>query len=158
MNCYSAHLSIDVHSSLKQKKYIYFIQLDLIVSIFLFILSNLVIHSLSFSLSLSRSSLIPLKLHSLNIVTIVKLTPVRYNLLIFFFFSFFFILSNPVSFTLSHSLSSLIPSLSSSLSQRRQPDHCQRRRPGLTLSTLIIDPRNSSPIEVPDWETHGARR
>ena len=76
----------------------------------------------------------------------------------FFFFSFFFILSNPVSFTLSHSLSSLIPSLSSSLSQRRQSDHCQRRRPGLTLSTLIIDPRNSSPIEVRDWETHGARR
>ena len=55
MNCYSAHLSIDVQSSLKQKKYIYFIQLDLIVSIFLFILSNLIIHSLSFLLSLSLS-------------------------------------------------------------------------------------------------------
>ena len=157
MNCYSAHLSIDVHSSLKQKKYIYFIQLDLIVSIFLFILSNLIIHSLSFSLSLSRSSLIPLKLHSLNIVTIVKLTPVRYNLLLFSFFLFFFILSNPVSFTLSHSLSSLISSLSSSLSQRRRLDHRQHRRPGLTLSTPITDPQSSPPIGVPDWETHGDR-
>ena len=112
MNCYSAHLSIDVHGSQKQKKYIYFIQLDLIVSIFLFILSNLVIHSLSFSLSLSRSSLIPLKLHSLNIVTIVKLTPVRYNLLLFFFVLFFSFYQ-----IRSHSLSLIHCHLSSQASQ-----------------------------------------
>ena len=146
MNCYSAHLSVDVHCSLKQKKknYILFSRTSLFLFFIHFIKSS---HSFTLILTLSRSSLIPLKLHSLNVAAIVKLTPVQYNLLLFsfFFLFFFFILSNPVSFTLSRSLSSLISSLSSSLSQRRchrqvhsglssslsqrrRPDHRQRRR------------------------------
>ena len=129
MNCYSAHLSVDVHCSLKQKKkkiYILFSRTSLFLFFIHFIKSS---HSFTLILTLSRSSLIPLKLHSLNVAAIVKLTLVQYNLLLFsfFFLFFFFILSNPVSFTLSRSLSSLISSLSSSLSQRRRPDHRIRR-------------------------------
>ena len=148
MNCYSAPLSIDEHCSLKQKKKknnILFSQTSLFLFFIHFIKSD---HSFTLILTLSRSSLIPLKLHSLNVTAIVKLTPVRYNLLLLLLL--FFILSNPVSFTLSRSLSSLISSLSSSLSQRRRPDHRQHRRPGLTLSTPITDPRSSPPIGVPD--------
>ena len=112
---------------LKQKKNIYYILFNR-TSLFLFFIHFIKSdHSFTLILTLSRSSLIPLKLHSLNVATVVKLTPVRYNLLHFFFF-FFFILSNPVSFTLSRSPSSLISSLSSSLSQRRRPDHRIRHR------------------------------
>ena len=132
-----------VHIYLKQKNiYILFSRTSLFLFFIHFIKSG---HSFTLILTLSRSSLIPLKLHSLNVTTIVKLTPVRYNLLLLFSFLFFFILSNPVSFTLSRSLSSLISSLSSSLSQRRchrqvhsglssslsqrrRPDHRQHRR------------------------------
>ena len=52
----------------------------------------------------------------------------------FFFFSFFHA-SLSLSLSLSHSLSSLKP----------------------TLSTPVSLSRSSPPIEVPDWETHGAR-
>ena len=94
---------------------------------FLFILSNPIIHSLSFSLSLVHLSF-------LSCSTLSMLPPssssLRYGTtcFFFFFFFFFFILSNPVSFTLSRSPSSLISSLSSSLSQRRRPDHRIRHR------------------------------
>ena len=62
-------------------------------------------HSFTLILTLSRSSLIPLKLHSLNVVAIVKLTPVRYNLLfffLFFFFSFYQIRSHSLSLVHRH--------------------------------------------------------
>ena len=135
-----------MHIYLKQKNiYILFSRTSLFLFFIHFIKSG---HSFTLILTLSRSSLIPLKLHSLNVTAIVKLTPVRYYLLLLLLF--FFILSNPVSFTLSRSLSSLISSLSSSLSQRRRLDHRQHRRPGLTLSTPITDPRSSPPIGVPD--------
>ena len=157
MNCYSAHLSIDVHYSLKQKKKkkTIFYSAGPHCFYFLFILSNLIIHSLSFSLSLVHLSFLSSSTLSTSPPSSSSL---RYNITcFFFFFFFFFILSNPVSFTLSHSLSSLISSLSSSLSQRRRLDHRQHRRPGLTLSTPITDPQSSPPIGVPDWETHGDR-
>ena len=97
MNCYSAHLSIDVHCSSKQKKkYIY-------IYIFIhFIKSG---HSFTLILTLSHSSLIPLKLHSLNVTAIFKLTPVRYNLLLLsssFFFFFFKIWSHSLSLVHCH--------------------------------------------------------
>ena len=118
-----------MHIYLKQKKKnnILFSRTSLFLFFIHFIKSG---HSFTLILTLSRSSLVPHKLHSLNVATIVKLTPIRYNLLLlsFLFFLFFFILSNPVSFTLSRSPSSLISSLSSSLSQLRRPDHRIRRR------------------------------
>ena len=107
MNCYSAHLSIDVHGSQKQKKYIYFIQLDLIVSIFLFILSNLVIHSLSFSLSLVHLSF----LSSSTLSTSSPLSSsLRYDTTCFFFYFSFYQIR-------SHSLSLIHCHLSSQASQ-----------------------------------------
>ena len=121
MNCYSAHLSIDVHCSLKQKKkkiyiyiYIYFIH---------FIKSG---HSFTLILTLSRSSLIPLKLHSLNVATVVKLTPVRYNLLLLFFFFFFHFIK-----------SGLIHSLSFTVISHPKPLK-------LTVSTSPIGPLSTS--------------
>ena len=109
----------------KKKKNLYFIQPDLIVSIFYsFYQIRSFIHSHSHSLSfISHSSQAPLsqcchrrQAHSGTV-----------QLASSFFSFFFFILSNPVSFTLSRSPSSLISSLSSSLSQRRRPDHRIRR-------------------------------
>ena len=50
-------------------------------------------HSFTLILTLSCSSLIPLKHHSLNVAAIVKLTPIWYNLF-FFFFSFYQIRSH----------------------------------------------------------------
>ena len=131
---------------LKQKKkkkiYILFSRTSLFLFFIHFIKSD---HSFTLILTLSRSSLIPLKLHSLNIVTIVKLTPVRYNLLLFFFFFFFSFYQ-----IRSHSLSLVHRHLSSqasqahslnvanwtifnvvgpvSLSQLRSPTHETRRR------------------------------
>ena len=148
MNCYSAHLS-------KAKKniyiYIYFIQPDLIVSIFYsFYQIRSFFHSHSHSLSfISHSSQAPLsqrRRHRQAHSSTVQLA----SSFFFFLFSFYQIRSHSLSFTLSRSLSSLISSLSNSLSQRRWP--------GLTLSTPITDPQSSPSIGVPDWETHGARR
>ena len=147
MNCYSAHLSVDVHCSLKQKKKKFiFYSAGPHCFYFLFILSNPVIHSLSFSLSLVHLSFLSSSTLSMSPLLSSSL---RYSttcfFFLFYFLFFFFILSNPVSFTLSRSLSSLISSLSSSLSQRRchrqvhsglssslsqrrRPDHRQHRR------------------------------
>ena len=142
MNCYSAHLSIDVHCSLKQKKkkiyiyiYISFSRTSLFLFFIHFIKSG---HSFTLILTLSCSSLIPLKLHSLNVVAIVKLTPVQYNLLFFFFF--FFILSNPVSFTIISHLKPLKLTLSTS-----PPSSSSLRSLKLTLSTLPARPSSTSP-------------
>ena len=79
---YSAHLKIDVHCSLelKIKNNILISRTSLFLFFIHFIKSS---HSFTLSLSLSRSSLIPLKLHSLKVAAaIVKLTSVRYNLLL----------------------------------------------------------------------------
>ena len=59
-------------------------------------------------------------------------------------FYFLFILSNLVSFTLSISLLALISSLSSSLSQRRRPDHRQRRRHRQVQTHAADLPRRTS--------------
>ena len=99
-------------------------------------------HSFTLILTLSRSSLIPLKLHSLNVAAIVKLTPVRYNLLPFFFFS------NPVSFTLIHSFSFTVIShlkpLKLTLSTS-PPSSSSLRSLKLTLLTLPARPLSTSP-------------
>ena len=125
MNCYSAHLSIDVHCSLKQKKkkyiYIYIYILFSWTSLFVFFIHFIKSsHSFTLILTLSRSSLIPLKLHSLNVAAIVKLTLVRYNLLLLFFFSFFFFFSFYQIW--SHSLSLIHYHLSSQASQAHSLD------------------------------------
>ena len=99
---------------LKQKKkkkiYILFSRTSLFLFFIHFIKSG---HSFTLILTLSRSSLIPLKLHSLNVATVVKLTPVRYNLLLLFFFLFFFSFYQ----IRSHSLSPVHRHLSSQASQ-----------------------------------------
>ena len=138
MNCYSAHLSIDVHCNLKQKKkkyiyiYILFSRTSLFVFFIHFIKSS---HSFTLILTLSRSSLIPLKLHSLNVVAIVKLTPVRYNLLFFFFFSFYQIRS--------HSLSLVHRHLSSQASQAHSLNVAD---PTIVFVTAIVKFRPTPPI------------
>ena len=113
MNCYSTHLSIDVHCSLRKKKKTIFYSTGPHCFYFLFILSNPVIHSLSFSLSLSfisHSSQAPLsqrrRHHQAHSGTVQLAS---------FFFSFFSFYQ-----IRSHSLSSLISSLSSSLSRHRR--------------------------------------
>ena len=132
MNCYTAHLF-----KAKKKIYILFSRTSLFLFFIHFIKSG---HSFTLILTLSRSSLIPLKLHSLNIAAIVKFTPVRYNLLLLFSFSFFHFIKSGLIY--SHSLSLIHCHLSSqasqahslnvagpvSLSQLRSPTHKARRR------------------------------
>ena len=143
MNCYSAHLSIDVHCSLRKKKKnnILFNRTSLFLFFIHFIKSG---HSFTLILTLSLIHLSFLSSSTLS-TSPPSSSSLRYGTTCFFFFSFFSFYQ-----IRSHSLSSLISSLSSSLSQ-----HC---RPSLTLSTSITNPRSSPPIGVPDWETHGARR
>ena len=121
MNCYSAHLSIGVHCSLEQKKEIIII----FYSQHSFTLSRSE-HSFTLSSSLSSPTRPP-QAHSGTTC-----------------FFFFFILSNPVSFTLSISLSALISSLSSSLSQCRQPDHRQRHHHHQVQTYAANLPRRTS--------------
>ena len=100
---------------LKQKKkkkiYILFSRTSLFLFFIHFIKSG---HSFTLILTLSRSSLIPLKLHSLNVATIVKRTPVQYNLLLLLLFFFFFFSFYQIR---SHSLSLVHRHLSSQASQ-----------------------------------------
>ena len=130
MNCYSAHLSIDVHCSLRKKKKTIFYSTGPHCFYFLFILSNPVIHSLSFSLSLSfisHSSQAPLsqrrRHHQAHSGTV--------QLASFFFLFFHFIKSGLIHCHLSsqasqaHSLNIAGPV---SLSQLRSPTHEARHR------------------------------
>ena len=146
MNCYSAHLSVDVHCSLKQKKKkLYFIQPDLIVSIFYsFYQIQSFIHSHSHSLSfISHSSQAPLsqcrrycQAHS-GTVQLASF---------FFFFSFLFF--HFIKSSLIHSLSFIVIShlkplkftLSTSL-----PSSSSLRSLKLTLSTSPARPSSTSP-------------
>ena len=83
----------------KKEIYILFSQTSLFLFFIHFIKSG---HSFTLILTLSCSSLIPLKLHSLNVAAIVKLTPIWYNLLFFFFFSFYQIRSHSLSLVHCH--------------------------------------------------------
>ena len=134
-NCFTV-APIDVHCSLKQKIYIYFIQPDLIVSIFYsFYQIRSFIHSDSHSLSfISHSSQAPLsqrRRHCQAHSGTVQLA---------FFFFFFFILSNPVSFTVISHLKPLKLTLSTS-----PPSSSSLRSLKLTLSTLPAQPSSTSP-------------
>ena len=115
MNGYSAHLFIDVHSSLEQKKKKKLFTVGTTFFFFFFYHFTLSRSEHSFTLSSSLSSLL---LSSLS-------SPARPPQAHFGTTCFFFFFSNPVSFTLFISLSALISSLSSSLSQRHRPDHHQ---------------------------------
>ena len=148
MNYYSAHLFIDVHCSLKQKKKkkIIFYSAGPHCLYFLFILSNLVIHSLSFSLSLVHLSFLSSSTLSMSSPSSSSL---QYGTTcFFFFFSFFFFFFHFIKSGLIHSLSFTVIShlkpLKLTLSTS-PPSSSSLRSLKLTLSTSPARPSSTSP-------------
>ena len=101
---------------LNQKKNIYYILFNR-TSLFLFFIHFIKSdHSFTLILTLSRSSLIPLKLHSLNVAAIVKLTPVQYNLLLLLLLLFFHFIKSSLIHSLSFTVISHLKPLKLTLS------------------------------------------